>query len=238
MEIFYSDNINGSLVLLDQEESTHCVKVLRHKVGDTVNVIDGRGNLLVCTLVDANPKGATLSIEQRIADFGSHPYNLTIACCPTKNNDRFEWFAEKATEIGLDRIVPVIGDHSERKVYKTERLERIVLSATKQSLKGTLPEVGDVQSVKDFIKSCPQDALKLICYCFEAEKLSIKQALQSATDGQAIIILIGPEGDFSPAEVGLALESGFKSVHLGDSRLRTETAALTGTQAVYLHYMD
>lgn len=129
MELFYSADIEGDLVRLDQEESCHCVRVLRHRVGDEVSVIDGRGNLYSCRLIDADQKAAVARIESRTPGFGAHPYNLTIAVCPTKNADRIEWFAEKATEIGIDTIVPVIGEHSERKVFKTDRIKRLVLSA-------------------------------------------------------------------------------------------------------------
>lgn len=203
-----------------------------------VSVIDGRGTLYECVLTDADPKGASARVEARIEGFGSHPYHLTMAVCPTKNTDRFEWFAEKATEIGVDVIAPVIGDHSERKVFKTERIKRLVLSATKQSLKGALPEVAEPVSVKEFIETAAPDALKIICYCFEGEtdRISIKDVL-SASDAREICILIGPEGDFSPAEVSLALECGWKPVHLGESRLRTETAALTAVAAVYFSHM-
>lgn len=238
MEIFYSDSICDGIVELGPEESGHCVKVLRHRVGDSISVIDGRGTLYECTLTDADPKGAAARVESRNDGFGTHPYHLTMAVCPTKNTDRFEWFAEKATEIGVDVIAPVIGDHSERKVFKTERIKRLVLSATKQSLKGVLPEVAEPVSVRDFIEAADKDALRIICYCFEGEagRISVKDVL-AASDVQKICILIGPEGDFSPAEVALALEKGWKPVHLGDSRLRTETAALTATAAVYFSHM-
>lgn len=238
MEIFYSDSICNGTVELGPEESGHCVKVLRHREGDRVSVIDGRGTMYECILTDADPKGAVARIESMVPGFGSHPYHLTMGVCPTKNADRFEWFAEKATEIGVDVIAPVIGDHSERKVFKTDRIKRLVLSATKQSLKGALPEVAEPVSVKEFIETADADALRIICYCFEGdtERISIKDVL-AASDKEKIYVLIGPEGDFSPAEVSLALERGWKPVHLGDSRLRTETAALTATAAVYFSKM-
>lgn len=237
MELFYSADIDGDLVRLDQDESGHCVRVLRHRTGDEVSVIDGRGNLYTCRLLDADPRSATARIESRTPGFGTHPYNLCIAVCPTKNTDRIEWFAEKATEIGVDTIAPVIGDHSERKVFKTDRIKRLVLSAAKQSLKGAVPEVLNPVSVKDFIESSDNEALKLICYCFEGEKkrISIQEELQNHVDNKNVFVLIGPEGDFSEDEVKMALKYGWKPVHLGPSRLRTETAALTAVTAVYLH---
>lgn len=237
MELFYSADIDGDLVRLDQDESGHCVRVLRHRTGDEVSVIDGRGNLYTCRLLDADPRSATARIESRTPGFGTHPYNLCIAVCPTKNTDRIEWFAEKATEIGVDTIAPVIGDHSERKVFKTDRIKRLVLSAAKQSLKGAVPEVLEAVSVKDFIESSDNDALKLICYCFEGdcERISIKEELLKNRDNKNVVVLIGPEGDFSESEVKMALERGWRPVHLGNSRLRTETAALTAVTAVYLN---
>ena len=241
MELFYAYEVNGRYCRLDAEESGHCVRVLRHRAGDPVDVIDGQGTLYHCRLTLDNPKGAEAEILSEEADWGAHPYHLTIGCCPTKNNDRFEWFVEKATELGVDRIVPLIGDHSERKVYKTERAQRIALSATKQSLKARIPEIAEPVSVKDFLVMPGSDraSLKLIAYCFEEETLrtSIKAAL-NASDARDITILIGPEGDFSQEEAQLALKNGYIPIHLGNSRLRTETAAVTAVEAVYLHFMQ
>lgn len=238
MEIFFSDSICDGVVELNAEESLHCVRVLRHRTGDEISVIDGEGTLYHCTLLDADAKAATARVESREEGFGAHPYHLTMAVCPTKNADRFEWFAEKAVEMGVDVIAPVIGDHSERKVFKTDRIKRLVLSAVKQSLKGSIPAVPDPVSVRDFITSADKDALKLICYCFEGEqkRISIKDVLQGS-DCSKICVLIGPEGDFSPEEVQLALANGWQPVQLGQSRLRTETAALVSTAAVYYHFM-
>ena len=165
-----------------------------------------------------------------------------MAVCPTKNIDRYEWFVEKATEIGVDAIAPVVGDHSERKIIKPERLERIALSAAKQSLKGKVPQILPLQSISDFISSSRDEAVKMIAYCDETldrdKRLSIKNVLHSRPEEcRDISILIGPEGDFSSKEVALALESGWIPVHLGESRLRTETAALMAVAAVYLEFI-
>ena len=237
MELFYAYEVSGRYCRLDAEESGHCVRVLRHRAGDEIDVIDGLGTLYHCRLTQDSPKGAEAEILSQQADWGALPYHLTIGCCPTKNNDRFEWFVEKATELGVDRIVPLIGDHSERKVYKTERARRIALSATKQSLKARIPEIAEPVSVKDFVMAdSDRPSLKLIAYCFEDEthpRLSIKAALEGFA-GRDITILIGPEGDFSPEEAKLALEHGYVPVHLGPSRLRTETAAVTAVESVYL----
>ena len=242
MELFYAYEVSGRYCRLDAEESGHCVRVLRHRAGDEVDVIDGQGTLYHCRLTQDSPKGAEAEILSQQADWGAHPYRLTIGCCPTKNNDRFEWFVEKATELGVDCIVPLIGEHSERKVYKTERALRIALSATKQSLKARIPEIAEPLSVKEFIchSERSEESLRLIAYCFEDEthpRQSIRQVLD-ASGARDITVLIGPEGDFSPEEASLALANGYIPVHLGASRLRTETAAVTAVEAVYLHFMQ
>jgi len=268
MELFYSSEVNGKFCHLDAEESGHCVRVLRHRAGDRIDVIDGEGTLYHCQLTDDNPKGAEALVLETVPDWNAHPYRLTLGCCPTKNNDRFEWFVEKATELGVDRIVPLIGERSERKVYKTDRAARIALSATKQSLKARIPEIVEPMTVKEFIinnslsgdsaalqsgrpeaagdnrgqsplKEGKSDSLYAIAYCFEGNipRTSIKQALASY-GGTEITVLIGPEGDFSPEEAQLAIDHGYIPIHLGNSRLRTETAAVTAVEAVYLHFMQ
>lgn len=243
MEIFFTRDFDGRICRLDADESAHCVKVMRHREGDEIHVIDGEGTLYTCRLIDASPKAAEAEVVAVEKDWGAHPYRLRLAVCPTKNNDRYEWFAEKATELGVDVITPVIGDHSERRVFKTERLRRVLLSATKQSLKGAVPQVDEPLPLSDYIRSYADDdsAVKLICCCYEGEELrvSVKEALKS-TDGLQkpdIVFLIGPEGDFSREELALARECGFRPVHLGDSRLRTETAALAAVAATYFHFV-
>lgn len=235
MEIFWTEDIAGGICRLGEEESAHCVRVLRHRAGDRINIIDGHGTMYECTLVADSPKGAEARIEQAHHNWGGHPYDLTMAVCPTKNIDRYEWFAEKATEFGVDRIVPVIGEHSERKILKPERMNRILLSATKQSLKASIPELSDTTSVREFIESTAgTEALKLIAYCFEdgQERTSIREVLEK-NDAKEVIVLIGPEGDFSREEADAAVASGYVPVHIGESRLRTETAALASVSMVY-----
>lgn len=236
MELFYAYEADGRSCRLDADESGHCVRVLRHRAGDEIHVIDGLGTMYRCRLTDDNPKGAEAEVLEAFSGWGGHPYRLTVACCPTKNNDRFEWFVEKATEVGVDCIVPVIGERSERKVYKTDRALRIALSATKQSLKSRIPEIAEPVSVKDFIHRSGS-SLKLIAYCFEGDtkRISIQEALRNY-DGKDVTVLIGPEGDFSPEEARLAVEQGYIPVHLGSSRLRTETAAVLAATAVYLAF--
>lgn len=235
MEIFWTEDIAGGICRLGEEESAHCVRVLRHRAGDRINVIDGHGTMYECTLLADSPKGADARIEQAHQNWGGHPYDLTMAVCPTKNIDRYEWFAEKATEFGVDRIVPVIGEHSERKILKPERMNRILLSAAKQSLKASIPEFSDTTSVREFIESTAgTDALKMIAYCFEdgQERTSIREVLEK-NDAKEVIVLIGPAGDFSREEADAAVAAGYVPVHIGESRLRTETAALASVSMVY-----
>ena len=240
MELFYSQEIAGGICRLDHDESGHCIKVLRHRAGDEISVIDGRGTLYKCRITSDSHKGVEAAVVDSIADWGSHPYRLHLAVCPTKNNDRFEWFAEKACEMGFDGLSPIIGDHSERRVLKTARVEKILVSAAKQSLKAAVPVVNEPVSVKEFIAAnAAKSGLKLIAYCFDDERVprrSIKEVL-SGYDGTDVTVMIGPEGDFSREEAELALQAGFIPVHLGASRLRTETAALAATAATYFHYM-
>ena len=240
MELFYSTDIQGGICRLDHDESGHCIKVLRHKSGDEINVIDGCGTLYTCRITSDSHKAVEAVVIQSVENWGSHPYNLHLAVCPTKNNDRYEWFAEKACEIGFDTLSPIIGDHSERRILKIQRVEKILVSAAKQSLKAAVPSVNEPVSVKEFIKSTADSpALKLIAYCFEDEntpRRSIKEVL-STFDGKEIIVMIGPEGDFSTEEAQAAMGAGFIPIHLGDSRLRTETAALTAAAATYFRYL-
>ena len=241
MELFYSCEISGGICCLDKDESGHCAKVLRHRSGDEISVIDGCGTLYRCRITSDNPKAVEATILSSEENWGGHDYKLHLAVCPTKNNDRYEWFAEKACEVGVDSISPVIGEHSERRIFKTARLEKILISAAKQSLKAAVPVVSEPISVKEYITAHKDDenTLKLIAYCFEDERVprrSIKDVLNSC-DCSEIIVMIGPEGDFSKAEAELAMECGFIPVHLGASRLRTETAAVTAAEAAYFRFM-
>ncbi len=249
MELFYSRDIDGTLLRLDEEETRHCVKVLRHRTGEEIFVIDGQGRLLKCILTSTAGSRAQAEIVERTPSWGGHPYHLTMAVCPTKNNERFEWFLEKACEIGVDRIVPLIGEHSERKIYKTDRARKILVSAAKQSLKAAVPVIDEPLSVKDFLKE-ERPGIKCIAYCFEDQtdlRQSINEVLASvptaaASNGDGsplpeIVVMIGPEGDFSPEEARAAREAGFLPVHFGPSRMRTETAALFAVSAVYQHFV-
>ena len=223
---------------MDRQESGHCIKVLRHRAGDTIHVIDGCGNLYECRIVSADPTATRFEVVNVVEGYGSHPYRLTMAVAPPKNIDRFEWFCEKATEMGVDTIVPLVGDYSERRVFKGDRCERILVSAAKQSHKGAIPSLEPLTPVRDFlVRDFGSGVQKYICYCSEVEgaaKIHIREALAAAGDSRDFVVMIGPEGDFSREEIALALEQGWTPVSLGDSRLRIETAALTATAAVYL----
>lgn len=251
MELFYSRDISTGGTLLDAEESNHCVRVLRHRNGEVIHVVDGVGCLYRCEIVDANPKALQFKILERQEGYGSHPYHLQMAVAPPKNIDRFEWFAEKATEIGVDVITPLFGEYSERKVFKPERVERILVSAAKQSHKGAIPVLEPAVRVTDFLTAhASDDALRCICYCDEVASLGVekrpltevlREAFPSgaasdpagASVARPVILMIGPEGDFSRAEIAQAVATGWQPVSLGSSRLRIETAAIAATAAVY-----
>lgn len=238
MEIFFTNNISGSIATLECDESKHCVKVLRHKVGDTVSFIDGKGGLYKGEISGTSGSECTIKIIESFKDYAARDYFLHMAVAPTKNLERYEWFMEKATELGLDELTPIIGEHSERKVFKPERGERIFLSATKQSLKAKLPVLNQMTSVKNFILGSDAfEGVKLIAHCNEGDRTSIVELLEKRNtkevSGNRFLILIGPEGDFSTIEVELAISHGFLPITMGDSRLRTETAALAALTAVY-----
>ncbi len=228
MHLFYTADINPeqSQFQLSEEESKHAVRVLRLRVGDRVQLIDGVGGFYKAEILDAHPKRTQLKILSYISEFQKPNYNLHIAIAPTKNIDRIEWFLEKATEIGIQEITPIISEHSERKDVKTERLNKVVISAMKQSLKAYMPILNEAVSFDLFLKTIEseQGLNKAIAHCEEdKDKKYLNQEFQS---NQKYLILIGPEGDFSPFEIEKAISAGFVPVSLGEARLRTETAAV------------
>ena len=170
MELFFSKDIDGSICRLDQDESGHCVKVLRHRSGDEISVIDGCGTLYRCRITVDSPKGVEAMVLSSEEGWGGHPYRLHLAVCPTKNNDRYEWFAEKACEIGFDELSPVIGEHSERRVLKTARVEKVLISAAKQSLKAVVPVVNEPVSVKEFI-AAQDDKAGTLAFSFHVNNM-------------------------------------------------------------------
>lgn len=231
MQLFYNPNIseNSKEISFDKEESKHIVKVLRMKDGDVFKITNGKGSFFDAEIINANPKSCVVKIisEEKQPPL---PYQLHLAVAPTKLNDRYEWFLEKATEIGVSEITPIICEHSERKTIKPERYEKILQSAIKQSLKAYLPILNEAVSFKDFIDNInTSEDLKFIAHCEETDKKSLKSVL---LPNQKITILIGPEGDFSSEEITLAKQNNFTPVSLGKSRLRTETAAVVACHSV------
>lgn len=228
MIIFFTPEISGKQYTLDEAESKHCIRVLRHAKGDLLTLIDGKGGWYEAVITDANPKRCSVEVVKSIIDFEKRDYHLHIAIAPTKNIDRFEWFLEKATEIGIDEITPLLCEHSERKQVKPDRLEKVLVAAMKQSLKAYQPKLNNLINFESFIKHTTAEQ-KFIAHCAEGEKPHIFNDCQK---GSSILILIGPEGDFSAREVDEALLNGFKEISLGKSRLRTETAGVVATQII------
>jgi len=226
MQLFFTNNTEKEFTL-SSEESKHICKVLRKKEGDTLNFTDGKGNLLIVEITTADSRKTRVSIVKKQQKEKQHNYHLHIAIAPTKNMDRFEWFLEKATEIGIDEITPIICSHSERKVIKTERCNRILLSAMKQSLKFHVPKLNEAISLNDFLKQ-NFNGTKYKAHCKDREKKELKTVNKT----EKYLILIGPEGDFSQKEIDLALQNQFKPVSLGESRLRTETAGIIAAHTI------
>ena len=229
MQLFYNPTINESTEVFsfDKEESKHIIKVLRKKDTDILHVTNGLGFLFTTEITLASDSKCTVKVNS-ITKGEQSNYNLHLAVAPTKMNDRFEWFLEKATEIGIHEITPIICDHSERKSVNKERFEKIILTAMKQSNTLFLPKLNPAVSFKDFIKQ-DQNGTRLIAHCEETNKKSLKSVLQKDT---SYTILIGPEGDFSTKEIQLALENTFIPVTLGNTRLRTETAAVVACHSI------
>lgn len=226
--LFYTPDI-AQTRFLPEEESNHAIKVLRLQAGDRVELIDGRGGYFEAEITVPHHKRCEVKILTQLSDYHKRPFRVHIAIAPTKNMDRMEWFAEKVTEMGVDEITPVICRFSERKVIKCDRLEKILVSAMKQSKKAYLPKLNEQCDFYDFIRR--QDlGQRFIAHCYEHDKKSLHDLY---VPGQDATIMIGPEGDFSETEVEKALQIGFSPVSLGNSRLRTETAGV-----VACHTMD
>ena len=234
MQLFFTPDIDPSLknFVLSEEESKHAIRVLRMNSGDRLHLIDGRGGLYEAEVIDPHPKRTVLSILKVEEDFQQPRYHLHLAVGPTKNIDRIEWFLEKATEVGIQEITPIICEHSERKEVKLDRLNKVIVAAMKQSLKAYLPKLNPAISFRQFLSRLPvEDVQKAIAHCVESDKKYLDQIFQP---GQHYIVLIGPEGDFSAEEIELALHAGFQPISLGEARLRTETAALAACLEISL----
>ncbi|SFI77105.1 16S rRNA (uracil(1498)-N(3))-methyltransferase [Myroides guanonis] len=228
MQLFYSPLLNkeDTNYTFDKEESNHIVKVLRKKNGDNLMVTNGKGYLFNTVINTDNDRKCSVTVVEY--DFKEpENFHIHLAVAPTKMNERFEWFLEKATEIGIHEITPIICDHSERKQIKLERFEKIVQAAMKQSLHRYMPILHDAISFKAFIQQ-ENNSHKYIAHCEETEKTLLKNAIPK---GASYTLLIGPEGDFSSSEIDSALKANFKPVSLGNTRLRTETAAVVATHS-------
>ena len=229
MHIFYTPDIQKDFYTLSPEESKHCVKVLRLKTGDEVLLISGKGKLFTGEIIDDNPKKCSVKILDITEKQSRKKFTVHIAIAPTKNTNRFETFLEKATEIGIDEIIPFIGRYSERKNIKPERLEKVIISAIKQSKAFFKPELRNLTTFDKLINT-DFDGEKYIAHCYETNtKKHIKEVYKK---GENVLILIGPEGDFSEKEVQQAVSKGFTEVSISDSRLRTETAGIVACQII------
>ena len=230
MQLFYNKNITEDTTdfTFKREESKHIIRVLRKKISDILYITNGNGWLFTAQISIPNINKCTATIISKTLK-PKRKYNLHLAVAPTKMNDRYEWFLEKATEIGIDTITPIICEHSERKIIKKERLERILQSAMKQSLNSFLPKINNAISFQDFIKQDFNKGHLFIAHCENTNKKSLKQQLKQNTDAT---ILIGPEGDFSVKEITKALENNFTPITLGETRLRTETAAIVACHSI------
>lgn len=231
MQLFFNENISSETqtIQFSREESKHIVKVLRKKTGDILHITNGKGYLFKAEItLDLANKCEAVILNYELQQKSN--LHLHIAIAPTKMNDRYEWFLEKACEIGIQEITPIICDHSERKKIKKERFQKIIQSACKQSLQYHLPVLNDLVDFTEFIENHKQET-KLIAHCEETEKKSLKKLLQK-NDSKKITILIGPEGDFSSREIKLAIENKYQAITLGKTRLRTETAGIIATHSV------
>ncbi len=229
MQLFYAPDLVPPEHTLDEEESKHCIRVLRMSAGDPLSVTDGQGNLYRCEVVEADPRRCRIRVIECHEQFERLPYRLTMAVAPTKNADRFEWFLEKATEVGVEAIVPLETEHSERRSFKAERGEKVITAAMKQSLKAYRPVLHPLTAFRKVVEQ-PFDGRKFIAHC-DAARTPVGKAYLAHTlqRGESALVFIGPEGDFSPAEIDCAIAHGFEEITLGPQRLRTETAAVVAT---------
>ena len=223
MQLFFAEKIDGKTAFLDEIESGHCFRVLRKKTGDEIQFVDGLGNFFEGKILDISKKKTSISIEKKIENWKPLPYKLHIAIAPTKNNDRYEWFLEKATEAGIHQVTPIKCQRSERRKIKVERYQKVLKTAMKQSLTATLPIITELINFKHFIKEDFSNFEKYIAWCGAENLPNIKEKIKPKKD---LLFLIGPEGDFAKEEFELAKSAGFQPITLGDMRMRTETAGV------------
>lgn len=228
MYLFYTNKIDGEWAVLEEAEARHCVQVLRMKEGDSLQFVDGHGNWYSGRLVTLHKKECRIAIEEQRKQPPASKVELHLAVAPTKNIDRFEWFLEKSTEMGISQVTPLLCKRSERKKLRPERLERVLIAAMKQSLKAQLPLLNPLQKLEDFYPKINTEQ-KFIAHCNPGEKKLLKDIY---TPGKSVCILIGPEGDFLVEEVMAARQHGFEAISLGEARLRTETAAMVACHSI------
>ncbi len=231
MQLFFTIEVEDGFALLSEEESLHCTQVLRKKPGDTLNLVDGRGNWYEGLLMEGGKKKCRILIQKTVANYQKRPFRLHIGLAPTKQMERTEWFLEKATEIGVDEITLLQCKRSERAHIRMDRLQKIVLSAMKQSLRAYLPLLHDMTPFHAFVEAANPDARRFIAYMGESPHHTL---LENYKPGSDVYIMIGPEGDFTPEEVQKALDCGFSGINLGPHRLRTETAGIVACHAINL----
>lgn len=229
MLLFYAPNIQQQPELPEQE-AQHCLCVFRKQAGDVIDITDGKGNFYKAKITEAHPKRCRVEIMETFSDAQAQQVKIEIAVAPTKNADRMEWLAEKVTEIGIDTLAFLKTRYSERKELKTGRLRKILIAAMKQSEKAALPALQEMSDFDPYIRQA-FNGRKFIAHCHAGEKRLLSRAYRP---GENVRVLIGPEGDFSTEEVALALANGYEAVSLGESRLRTETAALTACQTIHI----
>lgn len=229
--ILYVPDVSDEELTLPEEEGRHAIKVLRSSEGDELRLVDGRGGIYRARVQRIDKKRCVVRIEDELQGFGERPYRLTLAVAPTKNDQRFEWFLEKATEMGIDRIVPLIAARSEKKRTKPERFRKILIAAMKQSNKAYLPELEDPVAFEEFLERIEGEGA-FIAHCYqEPQRSSLKDAYRQGEDAT---VLIGPEGDFTPQEVDMAVKKGVRPISLGKAVLRTETAAVAACHTIAL----
>lgn len=224
MHLFYTPDINTSTYTLSEEESKHCIKVLRLVEGDHIYLVDGKGGFYETHIIEAHPKRCMVQVLDVKLNYGARNYRLHIAISPLKSLDRFEWFLEKATEIGIDEITPIITQRSEKRDLKLERANKIIESAMKQSKKAFHPKLNEAIAWNKFLAQNHTEHIKLIAHCLEDEKKSLNDFRNA--EPKDFLILIGPEGDFTEEEIKSAISKDFIPLDLGEARLRTETAAI------------
>ena len=231
MELFFSNIINNNIIVLDAFESKHCIRVLRKKIGDMINVVDGKGNLYKSEIISVSNKDCHVKVKEILKDYAKRDYYIHIGISPLKNHDRIEWFIEKSVEIGVDEISFIGCDRTLQKSIKLDRFHRIAITAMKQTLKAKIPQINNIQNFKTFIQKC-NDNNRFICHLEKGNKNDLFSFKNNIVKNKSSCILIGPEGDFTLDEIMISEKYKFYPITLGDSRLRTETAGVVACHLI------